>query len=79
MIEREQLEMDVIFVGAGPANLAAALHLKNLIKEHDELVAKGRRTGKQIGELEIGIIEKAPTSERIFCPARSLTRLLCAN
>ena len=26
-IEREQLEMDVVFVGAGPANLAAALHL----------------------------------------------------
>ena len=28
MIEREQMEMDVVFVGAGPANLAAALHLK---------------------------------------------------
>ncbi len=58
MIEREQLEMDVVFVGAGPANLAAALHLKNLIKEHDELVAKGRKKGKLLGELEIGIIEK---------------------
>ena len=58
MIEREQLEMDVVFVGAGPANLAAALHLKNAIKEHDELVAKGRKVGKAIGELEIGIIEK---------------------
>ena len=23
MIEREQIEMDVVFVGAGPANLAA--------------------------------------------------------
>jgi len=58
MIEREQLEMDVIFVGAGPANLAAALHLKNLIKEHDALVAKGRKKGKPLGELEIGVIEK---------------------
>lgn len=58
MIEREQLEMDVIFVGAGPANLAAALHLKNLIKEHDALVAKGRKKGKPLGELEIGIVEK---------------------
>ncbi len=29
MIERERIEMDVVFVGAGPANLAAALHLKN--------------------------------------------------
>lgn len=58
MIEREQLEMDVIFVGAGPANLAAALHLKNLIKEHDALVASGRKKGKSLGELEIGIVEK---------------------
>ncbi len=58
MIEREQLEMDVVFVGAGPANLAAALHLKNLIKAHDELIAKGKRTGKPLGELEIGVIEK---------------------
>ena len=58
MIEREQLEMDVVFVGAGPANLAAALHLKNLIKEHDELVERGRKKGKPLGDLEIGIIEK---------------------
>ncbi|MBA4122763.1 MAG: electron transfer flavoprotein-ubiquinone oxidoreductase [Acidobacteria bacterium] len=58
MIEREQLEMDVVFVGAGPANLAAALHLKNLIKEHDELIERGRRAGKPLGNLEIGIIEK---------------------
>ncbi|HXG84890.1 MAG TPA: electron transfer flavoprotein-ubiquinone oxidoreductase [Pyrinomonadaceae bacterium] len=58
MIEREQLEMDIIFVGAGPANLAAALHLKNLIKEHDALIANGRKKGKSLGELEIGIIEK---------------------
>jgi electron-transferring-flavoprotein dehydrogenase len=57
MIEREQLEMDVVFVGAGPANLAAALHLKNKIAEHDEFVEKSGR-GKKIGELEIAIIEK---------------------
>ena len=58
MIEREQLEMDVIFVGAGPANLSAALHLKNIIKEHNDLVAKGRKRGEPIEDLEIGIIEK---------------------
>jgi electron-transferring-flavoprotein dehydrogenase len=58
MIEREQLEMDVVFVGAGPANLAAALHLKKIIREHDEEVEKGHRQGKAIGDLEIGIIEK---------------------
>jgi len=50
--------MDVVFVGAGPANLAAALHLKNEIKRHDELVDKGLKHANKIGELEIGIIEK---------------------
>lgn len=58
MIEREQLPMDVVFVGAGPANLAAALHLKNLIAQHDAEVAGGRRQGKPLGEIEIGIVEK---------------------
>ncbi len=60
MIEREQIEMDVVFVGAGPANLAAALHLKNSIAEHDELVDRGLRHGSKVGEIEIGIVEKGP-------------------
>src|SRR3954462_5997386 len=58
MIEREQLEMDVVFVGAEPANLASALHLKKLIKEHDEEVTAGKREGRKIGEIEIAIVEK---------------------
>lgn len=57
-IEREQLEMDVVFVGAGPANLAGALHLKKAIAEHDELIEKGVKTGRKIGEIEIAIVEK---------------------
>ncbi|MBP6004671.1 MAG: electron transfer flavoprotein-ubiquinone oxidoreductase [Pyrinomonadaceae bacterium] len=60
MIEREQIEMDVVFVGAGPANLAAALHLKAEIKKHDEFVAKGIKHGPAIGEIEIAIVEKGP-------------------
>lgn len=60
MIEREQIPMDVVFVGAGPANLAAALHLKNEIKKHDELIEKGFKVGRTIGELEIAIVEKGP-------------------
>ncbi len=60
MIEREQIEMDVVFVGAGPANLAAALHLKNSIAEHDELVERGIRRGNKVGDIEIGIVEKGP-------------------
>jgi electron-transferring-flavoprotein dehydrogenase len=57
-MERESLEMDVVFVGAGPANLSGALHLARLIAEHDKLVAEGKREGKSLGEIQIGVIEK---------------------
>ncbi len=60
MIEREKIEMDVVFVGAGPANLAAALHLKNSIAEHDEKIEKGYLHGNKVGDIEIGIVEKGP-------------------
>jgi len=35
-IQREQLEADVLIIGAGPAGLACALHLANLIEKHNE-------------------------------------------
>ena len=35
-VEREQLEADVLIVGAGPAGLACALHLANLIERHNQ-------------------------------------------
>jgi electron-transferring-flavoprotein dehydrogenase len=47
-MQREQLEFDVLFVGAGPANLAGAIHLKKLAQQ------RGR-------EIEVAIIEKAAT------------------
>lgn len=50
--------MDVVFVGAGPANLAAALWLKKKIAEHDEFIDKGLKHGRKIGDLEIAIVEK---------------------
>jgi electron-transferring-flavoprotein dehydrogenase len=50
--------MDVVFVGAGPANLSGALHLSRLVAEHNEAVAGGKREGKALGEIEIGVIEK---------------------
>src|SRR4028119_574277 len=50
--------MDVVFVGAGPGNLAAALHLTNLINKHNEAAAAGKTKRPALGEIEIGIIEK---------------------
>ena len=57
-MERETLEMDVVFVGAGPANLSGALHLARLVREHNEAVGSGKREGRALGEIEIGVIEK---------------------
>lgn len=54
LMERESLEMDVVFVGAGPANLAGALHLSRLIAEHNE-----KNSGdSSLGEIQIAVIEK---------------------
>src|SRR5262245_5830747 len=60
MTEREQIPMDVVLVGAGPASMAAALHLKELIKRHDRHIDEGIVEGKKIGDIEIAIIEKGP-------------------
>src|SRR5499433_578351 len=57
-MERESLGMDVVFVGAGPANLSGALHLSRLIAQHNEAVAKGEREASSLGEVQIGVIEK---------------------
>src|SRR5438309_1572349 len=46
MPEREKLEVDVLFVGAGPASLSGALHLLNL------------RSGTVPDDLQVAIIEK---------------------
>ncbi|MDX1997710.1 MAG: electron transfer flavoprotein-ubiquinone oxidoreductase [Thermoanaerobaculia bacterium] len=49
--ERETLEMDVVFVGAGPASLAGAIHLANLIERHNS-------TAKEPITIEIAVLEK---------------------
>ncbi|HMW36532.1 MAG TPA: electron transfer flavoprotein-ubiquinone oxidoreductase, partial [bacterium] len=56
-IQRDVQEMDVVFVGAGPSNLAAAYHLSRLIKEHNEAVATGKKQGQKL-EIMAAIVEK---------------------
>ncbi|HTR97129.1 MAG TPA: electron transfer flavoprotein-ubiquinone oxidoreductase [Candidatus Acidoferrales bacterium] len=57
-MEREQLEFDVQFVGAGPAGLAGAIHLANLIGTHNAWVAAGG-AGTAIPETSIAVLEKS--------------------
>ena len=53
-IQREQLEADVLIVGAGPAGLSCALHLANLIKAHNASGAKPELSAENIYVLEKG-------------------------
>jgi electron-transferring-flavoprotein dehydrogenase len=53
-IQREQLEADVLIVGAGPAGLACALHLANLIKAHNTSGTKPELSTENIYVLEKG-------------------------
>src|SRR4030081_3470299 len=55
-VQRETLEADVLIVGAGPAGLACALHLANLIKKHNE--SDGASSGPALSAENIYVLEK---------------------
>src|SRR6201981_1568920 len=54
--QREQLEADVLIVGAGPAGLACALHLANLIKKHNDFA--GASGGPALSAANIYVLQK---------------------
>ena len=55
--QRDQLEVDVLFVGGGPAGLAGALRLTQLVEAHNKAAAQG---GTQpLGDVSIAVLEKA--------------------
>jgi len=51
--ERDVLEVDVLFVGGGPAGLAGALRLTQLLERHKE------GGGQPLGDISIAVLEKA--------------------
>ncbi|MGA7918918.1 MAG: electron transfer flavoprotein-ubiquinone oxidoreductase [Candidatus Acidiferrales bacterium] len=53
-VEREQLEADVLIIGAGPSGLACALHLANLIERHTEAKKSPALSAENIYVLEKG-------------------------
>ena len=52
--QREQLEADVLIVGAGPAGLSCALHLANLIKKHNQAGGQPALSCESVYVLEKG-------------------------
>ena len=61
-MERESLEMDVVFVGAGPANLSGALPSASIASTTRR---SKERKGEPLGEIQIAVIERALRSARI--------------
>lgn len=59
-IEREEMDVGVLFVGAGPATLAGAIHLADQVEAYNEQVESGAIEGEPIDleELPIMVIEK---------------------
>ena len=56
-MEREEMPCDVLFVGGGPANLAGAIHLMDLIETHNASV-EGGAEGELIDEPMIVLVDK---------------------
>jgi len=52
------MDVDVLFVGGGVASLCGALHLSNLIKQHNEKVEKEGKGQKFSDEFMIAVLEK---------------------
>src|ERR1700749_474649 len=58
-IERPQMEADVVIIGGGPAGMACALRLSQLIDAHNDQLAKQGSANAPISKENIYVLEKA--------------------
>ena len=59
-IERPQMEADVVIIGGGPAGMACALRLSQLIDAHnDQLALQGLYRFRPLSKENIYVLEKA--------------------
>src|SRR5436190_20196638 len=61
-LDAEAVPMDVVFVGGGPAGLAGAIELANLVKKYNE-------SGGSLGEIQIANLQQ-PTALGEHCVSR---------
>src|SRR5690606_22832942 len=88
-VEREELEVDVLLVGAGPASLACAIHLKRLLKERGRpdatvlVLEKAEDVGYHTLSGAVmdprGMAELFPDWKERGCPVESEVRFDCVD
>ena len=56
--EHEVMEADVVIVGAGPAGLATAFHMANLMEAHNARIDAGEAEGDKLDPENVFVLEK---------------------
>lgn len=73
---RERIDVDVLFVGAGPASLSGALRLAQLVSAHNQLVRSEEQLNVSIAVLEKGREVGAHSLSGAILDPRALAELI---